>query len=36
LKYVFLFCGSPDQAAFDALTPEQLRQQYAQVGRWFA
>ena len=37
MKYVFLFCGSPaDQAAFDALTPEQLRQQYAQVGRWFA
>jgi hypothetical protein len=37
LKYVFLFCGSAaDQVAFDALTPEQLRDRYAQVGRWFA
>jgi hypothetical protein len=37
LKYVFLFCGSAaDEAAFKALTPEQLREQYAQVGRWFA
>ncbi|HSO92915.1 MAG TPA: YciI family protein [Candidatus Dormibacteraeota bacterium] len=37
MKYVFLFCGtSSDQAAFDALTPEELKQRYAQVGRWFA
>lgn len=37
MKYVFLFCGtSADQAAFDALTPDQLRERYAQVGRWFA
>src|SRR2546426_478767 len=37
MKYVFLFCGTPvDQAAFDALTPEELRERYAQVGRWFA
>lgn len=37
MKYVFLFCGTPaDQAAFDALTPDQLRERYAEVGRWFA
>ena len=37
MKYVFLFCGTPaDQAAFDALTPEDLGARYAQVGRWFA
>jgi hypothetical protein len=37
MKYVFLFCGTAaDQAAFDALTPEELKQGYAQVGRWFA
>lgn len=37
MKYVFLFCGTAaDQAAFDALTPEQLGERYAQVGRWFA
>jgi hypothetical protein len=37
MKYVFLFCGtSADQAAFDALTPEELGERYAQVGRWFA
>jgi hypothetical protein len=37
MKYVFLFCGTAaDQAAFDALSPEQLKQGYAQVGRWFA
>jgi hypothetical protein len=37
MKYVFLFCGSAaDQAEFDALTPDELRERYAQVGRWFA
>jgi len=37
MKYVFLFCGTPaDQAAFDTLTPEELKQRYGQVGRWFA
>jgi hypothetical protein len=37
MKYVFLFCGTADdQAAFDALSPEELKQRYAQVGRWFA
>lgn len=37
MKYVFLFCGTvEDQERFDALTPEQLRERYAQVGRWFA
>jgi len=37
MKYVFLFCGTPaDQADFDGLTPDELRERYAQVGRWFA
>ena len=37
MKYVFLFCGtSSDQADFDSLTPEELRERYAEVGRWFA
>ena len=37
MKYVFLFCGTAvDQAAFNALTPEELRDRYAQVERWFA
>ena len=37
MKYVLLFCGTlADQAAFDALSPEELRQRYAEVGRWFA
>lgn len=37
MKYVFLFCGTaPDQAAFDSLSPEDLRTRYAEVGRWFA
>lgn len=37
MKYVLLFCGTTaDQAAFDALKPEELRQRYAEVGRWFA
>jgi hypothetical protein len=37
VKYVFLFCGSQaDQAAFDALSPAELKARYAEVGRWFA
>jgi len=37
MKYVFLFCGTPaDQVAFEALSPDELRERYAQVGRWFA
>src|SRR5579863_12989 len=37
MKYVFLFCGTPaDQAAFEALSPDELRERYAGVGRWFA
>lgn len=36
MKYVFLFCGThEDQAAFDALSREDLAEQYARVGRWF-
>jgi len=36
MKYVFLFCGSAaDQAAFDALTPDELGERYARVMRWF-
>jgi hypothetical protein len=37
MKYVLLFCGTPeDQAAFDALSREDLAERYARVGRWFA
>ena len=37
MKYVLLFCGTAeDAAAFAALTPEELRARYAQVGAWFA
>lgn len=37
MKYVLLFCGTPeDQAAFDALSPDDLASRYAEVGRWFA
>jgi hypothetical protein len=37
MKYVLLFCGSAeDAAAFEALTPEELRARYALVGAWFA
>jgi hypothetical protein len=36
MKYVLLFCGTAeDAAAFEALTPDQLRQRYGEVGRWF-
>jgi hypothetical protein len=37
MKYVLLFCGTDeDAAAFEALSPEELRVRYAQVGAWFA
>jgi hypothetical protein len=37
MKYVLLFCGTDeDAAAFEALTPEELRVRYGQVGAWFA
>ena len=36
MKYVLLFCGTSDeQASYDALTPEERGQRYAEVGRWF-
>jgi hypothetical protein len=36
MKYVLLFCGTPaDQAAFDGMSPEQRKQRYAEVGKWF-
>ena len=37
MKYVLLFCGTlADQSAFDNLNPQELRNRYAEVGRWFA
>ena len=37
MKYVLLFCGSEeDAAAFSAMTPDELRARYAEVGAWFA
>jgi hypothetical protein len=37
MKYVLLFCGTQaDQAAFDNLSPDELKARYAEVGRWFA
>jgi hypothetical protein len=36
VKYVLLFCGTTaDAAAFEALSPDELRQRYAEVGQWF-
>jgi len=36
MKYVLLFCGTDeDAAAFAALSPDELRQRYAEVGAWF-
>jgi hypothetical protein len=36
MKYVLLFCGSDEDAQrFAALTPDQLRAQYAKVGAWW-
>ncbi len=37
MKYVLLFCAEGDDIArFAALTPEQLADQNARVGAWFA
>ena len=37
MKYLLLFCGDDqDAAAFAALSPDQLRERYQQVGAWFA
>jgi hypothetical protein len=37
MKYVLLFCGDEkDAAAFEAVSPEELRERYQQVGAWFA
>jgi hypothetical protein len=37
VKYVLLFCGTDEDAkAFAALSPDELRQRYTEVGRWFA
>jgi hypothetical protein len=37
MKYVLLFCGTVEhQAAFDALSENDLAERYAEVGRWFA
>jgi len=37
MKYVLLFCGSDeDAAAFAAMTLDELRARYEQVGAWFA
>jgi hypothetical protein len=36
VKYVLLFCGTDeDAAAFAALSPDELRARYTEVGRWF-
>jgi hypothetical protein len=35
MKYVLLFCGSPDdQKAFDALPPQDLQRRYGEVMGW--
>jgi hypothetical protein len=37
MKYVLLFCGTDEDAkAFAALSDAELKERYAQVGRWFA
>jgi hypothetical protein len=37
VKYVPLFCGTDEDAqAFAALSEAELKERYAQVGRWFA
>jgi hypothetical protein len=36
MKYVLLFCGTAeDQAAFDRLSPDDLKARYGEVARWF-
>jgi hypothetical protein len=37
MKYVLLFCGTEEDArAFAALSAAELKDRYAEVGRWFA
>jgi hypothetical protein len=37
VKYLLLFCGTDEDAqAFAALSQTELKERYAQVGRWFA
>ena len=37
MRYLLLFCGTGEDAeAFAALTPEELRARYAEVGAWYA
>jgi hypothetical protein len=37
MKYVLLFCGTDEDAReFAALSDAELKERYAQVGRWFA
>lgn len=37
MKYVLLFCGTPDDAkAFEEMSPDELKARYAEVGAWFA
>jgi hypothetical protein len=37
MKFMLLFCGSEqDAAAFAALSPEELRGRYAEIGAWYA
>jgi hypothetical protein len=37
MKYVLLFCGTEEDAAtFAAMSPDELRARYAEVGAWFA
>jgi hypothetical protein len=37
MKYLMLFCGTDEDAReFAALSPEELKERYGQVGRWFA
>ncbi len=37
MKYLLLFCGNAeDAAAFEAMTPDELRARYEEVGAWFA
>ena len=36
MKYILLFCGTAeDQAAFDQLSPDDLKARYGEVARWF-
>jgi hypothetical protein len=36
MKYILLFCGTADdQAAFERLSPDDLKARYGEVARWF-